>query len=342
MSQNRTMQVARIHRQGGPETLKLETVPVPTPGQGQVLIRVESASVNFSDVKRRRGDMYPFATPLPFVPGGEVAGTIAAVGPGVTELAPDMPVFGLVGGDGQGGYAQYAVAVAAQVNPRPPALDADRASALIVAGGTAMLLVKTVAGLQAGETILIPAASGSVGSYAVQIAKRVGAKVVAAAGSQPRADAALALGADIAIDYSRSDWAAEVHRATGGQGVDVLLEASGGLMLAQGLEALAPFGRAVVYGAASGRSAALDTHAIERFFYAPAQNQSLIAFNLGGWFIGRPDAAGAALGELIGGVLSGTIVTPPIQTLPLTEATQAHRLLESRQSIGKLILKPWL
>ena len=337
-----TMQAARIHAQGGPDELRVETVPVPRPGPGQVLIRVESASVNFSDVKRRRGDAYPFPTALPFVPGGEVAGTVAALGPGVDGPAVGSAVFALVGGDGQGGYAQFALAYAPQVTPLPPGLDADRASVLIVAGATAVLMLQQVARLQAGESILIPAAAGAVGGYAVQLARHLGAGLIVAGVSTPaKAEQARALGAHVSVDYTRPGWADEVRRATDGRGVAVLLEASGGALLAQGLHALAPFGRAIVYGAASGRAATLDAATLERFFYAPAPNQSLMAFNVGGWFVERPQVAGEALGGLIGLVARGVVALPPIQRLPLSEAAQAHRLLETRQTSGKLVLKPW-
>ncbi len=342
MPHPQTMQAARIHAQGGAERLRLETVAVPQPGPGQVLIRVEAASVNFSDVKRRRGDAYPFASALPFVPGGEVAGTVAAVGPGVEAPAVGAPVFALVGGDGQGGYAQFALAYAPQVTPLPPGLDFDRACGLIVAGATAALILKQVACLQPGQSILVPAAAGAVGSYVVQLAKHMGAGLIVAGVSTP-AKAALArsLGAHVSVDYTQPAWAEEVRRATDGRGVDVLLEASGGNLLAQGMAALAPFGRAIVYGAASGQAAALDAATLERFFYAPAPNQSLVAFNVGGWFLERPQRAAEVLGELIGLVVSGIVATPTIQRMPLAEAAEAHRLLETRQTSGKLVLKPW-
>jgi NADPH:quinone reductase len=342
MSITQTMQVARIHGQGGPEKLRTETVSVPEPGPGQVLIRVESASVNFSDVKRRRGDAYPFPSPTPFVPGGEVAGTVVALGPGVEGPAVGTSVFALVGGNGQGGYAQFALAYAPQVTPLPPGLDADRASVLIIAGATAALMIKQVAQLQAGQSVLIPAAAGAVGGYAVQLARHLGAGLIVAGVSTPaKAELARSLGAHVTVDYTRPGWADDVRRATDGRGIDVLLEASGGKLLAQGLQALAPFGRAIVYGAASGQAAVLDAATLERFFYAPAPNQSLIAFNVGGWFVDRPQAASAALGELIGLVARGIVATPAIHRMPLTEAAQAHRLLETRQTSGKLVLKPW-
>jgi NADPH:quinone reductase len=143
------------------------------------------------------------------------------------------------------------------------------------------------------------------------------------------------------VDCTKADWAGQVRESCGGRGVDVLLEASGGGSLAEGLRALAPFGRAVVYGAASGTDASLDAATVRSVFYDPAPNQSLVAFNLGGWFIERADAAGTALGEVIGLLAAGVVVAPTIQALPLQQAAQAHRLLEARQGVGKLVLKPW-
>ena len=342
MSIPATMLAMRASAPGSADALQSVRVPVPRPGPGQVLVRVEAASVNFSDVKRRRGDVYPFPTDWPYTPGGEIAGSVAACGDGVDGLAIGTPVFGLAGFDGRGGYAQYALALAAQVNPIPPGLDAARASVLVIAGGTAMLLIKHAGRLAAGESVLIPAAAGGVGHYAVQIARQAGARlVIAGASSKAKAEAALANGAHVTIDDTRDGWADEVQRATDGAGVDLLLESSGGAVLAPGLRALAPFGRAIVYGAASGRSGTLSAADLEHLLYAPALNQSLAAFNLGGWFMARPQQAGAAMGELIGGVLAGAITTPPITTLPLAQAAEAHRRLEARQVLGKIVLDPW-
>jgi NADPH:quinone reductase len=336
------MKVARAHRIGGSDELKFEDVPMPQAGPGQVLIRVESASVNFSDVKRRRGDTYPFPTAFPYVPGGEVAGTIAATGPGAEMHAIGSEVFALVGGDGQGGYAQFALAYAPQVFAIPPGIDMDRASALTIAGATAMLLLKQVGELAAGQSVAIPAASGGVGSYAVQIAKKLGAsKVIALAGGKDKLNHALKLGADVGINQLDTDWPEQVRKATGDKGVDLLLEATGARSLSDGMHAMASFGRIVVYGSASGNDAVLDTNTIARWLYAPAANQAILVFNLGGWFMERPEQASRAMGELIGMVASGAIKTPELHLMPLSDASKAHRMLESRETTGKIILKPW-
>lgn len=336
------METIRAHRYGTPDVLVLEEVPVPRPGPGQVLIKVESAGVNFSDVKRRRNDVYPFPTPLPYTPGGEVAGTIEALGDGVDGPPLGTPVFGLVGGDGSSGYAQFALANAPQVIPIPPGVSADVASGLVVAGSTAVLILRESARLQPGETVLVPGAAGGVGGYAVQIAKLLGAGVVIGAASTPEKRAAvLALGADHAVDYTQTDWPDHVREVTDGRGADVVLEMAGGAMFQQSLACLAPFGRAVVYGSTSAESLRFDPETVHTFFYDPSPNQSLVSFNLGLWFGLRPDAAVDALQTLIGFVASGRVKVPVGHVLPLRDAAEAHRMLEGRRTTGKIVLKPW-
>lgn len=336
------MKAVQAHRFGPPEVLVYGEVPTPEPGPGQVLIKVESASVNYADVMRRSNAPYPFPTALPYTPGSEVAGSVAALGAGAAGPPVGTPVFALVGRDGSSGYAQYAVADATQVIPIPPGLGPDEACALAVAGVTALLLLAEVARLQPGERVLVPGAGGGVGAYAVQLAKLRGAGAVIGAASTPAKRArARELGADHVVDYTQPDWPEQVRELSGGEGVDVLLEMSGGPALAQGLRCLAPFGRAVVYGMASREPLQLDQATLLRFFYDPSPNQSLHVFNLGLWFGMRPAAAVGALGELIGYAAAGRLQVPVGQALPLAQAAEAHRLLETRQSMGKLILKPW-
>lgn len=340
--QSNLMKAVRAKSFGTPDVLVLEEVPVPRPGPGQVLIRVESAGVNFSDVKRRRNDAYPFPTTLPYTPGGEVAGTVEELGEGVESPPVGTPVFALVGADGSTGYAQFALANASGVIPIPPGLSADVASGLVIAGSTAVLILKEAAHLQAGETVLVQGAAGGVGSYAVQIAKRLGAgTVIGAAGSPEKREAVRALGADHAVDYTRADWPNDVLELTGGRGVDVVLEMAGGASFEQGLSCLAPFGRAVVYGSSSGEPLRMGQETIRALFYDPSPNQSLVAFNLGLWFGMRPEVAVGALRTLIGFVASGQVKVPVGHVLPLSRAAEAHRMLEGRRTTGKIVLKPW-
>lgn len=336
----KTMKLARARGRGEP--LTLEEGPVPTPGPGEVLIRVESVGVNFSDVKRRRGDLYPFETRFPFVPGAEIAGEVVGLGPGVDGLAIGARVFSLAGAGGEGGYAQFATSYAPTVAPLPPGLPADLASVLLVAGTTAKLMMHEAARFAKGETVLIPSATGGVGSFAVQIARVLGAKkVVAAVGSPSKVGRARALGAHEVVDTSREDWPEEVRRLTEDKGVDLAFESAGGDSLEKSLRCLAPFGRLVVIGASGGASGRLTPEAIDQWLYAPALGQSIVAFNLGAWFQLRPQAAGAALGGLIEDLLRERLRPPAIQALPLSEAQRAHDLLEGRAVTGKLVLKPW-
>jgi len=289
---------------GPPEVLQYRHLPQPEPGPGQVRIRVESASVNYSDTMRRRNLPYPFPTPLPFVPGGEVAGAVHALGPDVDGPPVGTPVFALAGPDGSTGYAQYALAEAARVVPIPEGLGPDEACGLVVAGGTAMLALTATARLAPGESVLVEGAGGAV------------------------------------VDYTAHGWVEEVRELTGG-GADVVLHCSGAGLLPQALSCLAPFGRLVVTGLASGTPGALSPQEQSALLYAPALGQSVHGFNVGAFFGLRPDVAGQALGSLIGLVAQGTVKVPPRTMLPLSAAAVAHRDLEERTSVGKIVLEPW-
>lgn len=335
------MKVVQFHEYGTPEVLKYESAEKPEPAAGQILIKVEAASVNFSDVARRSNALYPFPTSLPFIPGNEVAGLVEGLGEGVEGPPIGTPVFALVG-NGSNGYAQYAVTSAAQVIPIPPGVSVDQAAALPVAGTTAMMVLREIAHLQSGETVLVQGAAGGVGSYAVQIAKVLGAGMVIGATSSPaKSQTVLDLGADHVVDYTQPDWMNRVRDLTNGRGVDVLLEMSGGQIFAQGLGCLAPFGRCIVYGVASGEPLSFDEATILRFFYNPSLNQSIHVFNLGLWFGMRPQAAARAMGDLIGYVASGQVKVQVSHQLPLSQAAEAHRMIEQRKTTGKIVLKPW-
>jgi NADPH2:quinone reductase len=332
------MKAARVHHKGGPEVLVLEDAPEPKPARGEVLIKVESASVNFSDVVRRRGDPYPYPTPSPFVPGAEIAGTVAGHGEGVSGPPLGTPVFALLGNVNAGGYAQYAVAPFDQVVVLPPPLDADpdRACTLVVAGVTALQTLVECGRMAAGDSVWIPAAAGGVGSYAVQIARALGAgKIIAGVGDLEKADFVRSLGAHEVVSYADAGWTERVRALTGGRGVDVALEMTGGAMFEQTLSILGAFGRLVVYGTASGEIANLQAPRLL------PQNQSVTGYYVSGWFAKRPRAALRALERLIELVRDGTVDVRIGNVLPLAEAAEAHRLLERRSSVGKIVLKPW-
>lgn len=316
-------------------------LPEPTPGPGEVLIRVAAASVNFSDVARRSGALYPFPTPLPFVLGGEVAGTIEAVGSGVEGLAIGTPVFGLAGADGRGGYAELALASARNVAPIPPGVDPAQEAGVVIAGVTATLLLTDVAPVGPATTLLIPAAAGGVGSYLVQIAKLLAVGTIIAAASTPvKRDRATALGANHVVDPTDPTWPEQVRELTAGRGVDVALEAAGGDSLDRTLTTLAPFGTAVVYGMASGSPGHIQQSTLEHLLYRPSLSPTLTVFNLGLHFGLKPDIAGAALGRLIGWVATGPLSVDVSERFALGDAAEAHRRLEARATTGKTVLIP--
>lgn len=335
------MKAIQMTEQGGPEVLRLVDLPDPQPGPGQILIRVEAAAVNFSDVMRRRGDDYPVPTPSPFVPGAEVSGTVVALGENVDGPAVGTPVFAMVGADASGGYAELAIAFAPNVIPIPPGLEPDAAAGIVVAGLAATVMLTETLGIKEGQSVFIPAAAGGVGGYAVQIAKLLGAgNVIAGASTEAKRQIALDFGADHAIDYSDPNWVKTVRDLTGGTGVDAALEMSGGDRLSESLGLLAPFGSLVVFGSVSGTPGRLDETAILPWLYDPAPNQSVVGFNLGPWFELRLPTAIAALQQLIGWVGSGQVRVPATHAFPLAEAAEVHRLLESGATTGKLVLKP--
>jgi NADPH2:quinone reductase len=332
-----TMKAAVIHAYGDPDVLKVEDVPTPVPKEGQVLVRVEAVSVNYADIVRRRNDPYPVPTPLPAILGGEVAGTVEAVGPGVWGLDVGDRVFALLGGGGSGGYAQYAVASATHVIPLPDGFDFDTACTLVVAGVTAYQALLEAGQLKPGESVFIPGALGGVGSYAVQLAKIFGAGlVIAGAGTAGRRAQALARGADHAVDYTSPDWPERVRELTGGKGADVVLDMAGGEVFTQSLSALASFGRLVVYGTASRQQATLAPRSLL------AKNQAVVGYYVAEWFAGRPRQSVEAFNALVRLITSGELDVAIADRLPLERAAEAHAAMQGRQALGKFVLKPWL
>ncbi|HEX7759630.1 MAG TPA: zinc-binding dehydrogenase [Caulobacteraceae bacterium] len=326
------MKAVRFHQTGGPDVLVYEDVPDPTPKAGEVLIKVEAVGMNFADVMRRRGDPYPQPSPPPFTLGVEVAGTVAALGEGVESIPVGTPVLAT---PGDGGYAQYICVPAATIVPLPPGVEFVAAAALVAHGLTAALVLRKAARLAEGESILVQAAAGGVGTFAIQLAKLYGAgKVIAAAGSADKRAAAERLGADASVDYTVPGWAKQVKDLTDGRGVDVVIEMAGGDNTHQSLAAMAPFGRLIMVGQASGASAVLDPWALAN------ENHSVVGFYVNG-YVGVPGLVEATLGEIMGYVMGGKLAPQIGAVLPLSKAAEAHRLLEGRQTTGKVVLQPW-
>lgn len=327
------MKTVRFHKTGGPDVLKFEDVPDPRPGPSEVLIKVEAVGVNFADVLRRRGDPYPMPSPTPFTLGGEIAGTVVELGDQVSGISVGSSVYVTCR---EGGYAQYLVAPASNVVLLPAGISPRQATTLVIQGLTAALAIKDSGRFVKGETVLIEAAAGGVGSFAVQLAKIYGAGTVIAAASTPDKRAfAMELGADLAVDYTDPNWAGVVKDMTGGRGADIVLEMTGGDTLPRAVDALAPFGRMVVYGLASAESVTVDPQILV------TSNQSITGFYIGGYFTGRPEIVKSELAALVGLVGEGKLKLPVGTVLPLSKAAEAHSLLEGRKTTGKTVLEPW-
>lgn len=316
------MRAIRISEWGGPEVLELvDDVPVPEPGPGQVRIKVSRAGVNFADTHARE-NRYIAKYELPLIPGSEVAGIIDGTDQRVVALLTT------------GGYAEYAVADEARVVEIPDGVSDATALAILLQGLTAWHLHRTAGRLAKGESVVVVAAAGGVGSLAPQLAKPMGAgRVIALASSPAKRELALELGADVALDPGREDLADALVEANGGRPVDVVLEMAGGPVFEAGYKALAPFGRIVVHGIASKEQNELRTGSIMR------GSKSVVGF----WFthcLEHPEMVGPPLQDLFDRVARGELRPTEGTTYALSEAAEAHRALESRSTTGKLVLDP--
>ncbi len=321
------MKAIRIHETGGPEVMHLEEIDAPTPKAGEILIKVAAAGINYADLAQRAGT-YLTRTRTPMTLGIEVAGTVADLGPGVNSPPQGTRVVAFCGG----GYAEYAIAQANMVIPIPPDIDFAHAAVLPVQGITAYQLLRESARIQPGESVLVHAAAGGVGTLAVQLAKLMGAgTVIGTASSAGKLDLVRRLGADVAINYTENNWVEQVLDATGGKGVDIILEMVGGQIAEQSLRCLAPFGRMVVFGAASGQIAQFS--GIQLMY----KNQAIIGYWLTSQ-LSRPERIALAITELMQYLSSGKLNIVVGQTFPLAEAAEAHRAIAERKTQGKVVL----
>jgi NADPH2:quinone reductase len=308
--------------------MNLEEIDTPKPGAGEVLIRVMAAGVNYADLAQRKG-AYLTPTRLPLTLGMEVAGVVEALGAGVAGLPVGTRVAALVGG----GYAEYAVATAGGVIPIPSGLDFAHAAAFPLQGLTAYQLLKESARLQTGESVLVHAAAGGVGTLAVQLAKLMGAgTVIGTASTEEKLDLARELGADVGINYTEDDWVDRVRAATGGNGVQIVLEMVGGRIAQQSLQCLTPFdGRMVVFGSASGEVAQFSGRDLMN------RNIAVLGYWLSPW-MSRPAQIAGAMQALMGYLDTGKLRIIVGQTYPLAEAAAAHQAMAARQTTGKVVL----
>ena len=328
------MRQIQISEYGTRDVLKLIETDVPQPKRGEVLIKIEAAGINFSDVLRRR-NTYSLPTPLPYVLGQEAVGKISALGDEVdTETFQiGSPVLAIL--PYGGGYSEYVAAAAEFCVPLPPQIDAAAATAIFVQGSTAYLILHEVIKNFAGKSIVIHAAAGGVGSILVQLAKSGGAgRIIATGGSDEKLTAARSFGADEAVNYSIKGWTQKVIEANGGKKVDFILEMVGGEIYTQSFECLAEGGSMVVYGAASGEKGYIHSeHFVD-------ESQNLLSFNLGYFIRNKTDLWQQALGALIKLVAAGALKISVKDVFPLADAVEAHRRLEARLTTGKIVLKP--
>lgn len=326
------MKAIQVTQSGGPEVLRLLDLPEPTPGEGQVVVKVEAAGVNYADILSRRG-LYPLAPPPPFVPGFEVAGTVAALGPKVSGLNVGGRVVGFTVGSA-GGYADRALAPAPLLFRLPAGVSFEDAAAHFIAFNTAYHCLKTRGRVQPGETVLIQAAAGGVGTAAVQLAKLFGARAIACASSDDKLAKVKALGADVTINYATTDFVEAAKRETGGRGAHVVLESVGGEVFEKSLQALAPGGRLVVFGAASGVPGTVRVPVLQR------NNLTVATFSIKGTAAQDPAGLRAGALELLGLLGQGKLRPVIGRTYPLAEAAQAQPHIEGRGSYGKVLLIP--
>ncbi|NNU92029.1 quinone oxidoreductase [Geobacillus sp. NFOSA3] len=324
------MKVVQFTKYGDPEVLEMVEMERPIPTGRRVLIKVEAIGVNYADTARREGH-YVVPTPLPFIPGAEVAGVVSEVGEDVTSVHIGQRVVALIE---SGGYAEYVNVDERGVISIPDELDFQQAVALPVQGLSAYHILKTMGRLEEGETVLIHAAAGGVGTLAVQLAKifRAG-NIIATASTEEKRALAKQLGADAAIDYTKEGWKDEVLEYTNGKGVDVALEMAGGDIFHQTLDCLAPFGRLVVYGVASGQFTRMNPARLM------GKNLSVIGFFLP-QIMRKSELYQQSLQELLTYVQTGKLILAIGGVYPLEQAAEVHRLLQSRKTHGKLILVP--
>ncbi len=324
------MKAIKVEEFGEPGVLQHVDVGRPEPGEGEALIEVRSAGINYADTMRRR-NQYVEAQDLPFIPGSEVAGIVAEVGEGVDDVSAGDRVVTLLG---TGGYAQYAVAPTQNLIPLPEELDFDNAAAIPLQGLTAYHCIKTSGALKEGESVLVHAAAGGVGTLSVQVAKLLGAgTVIATASSEEKLDLARSLGADVLIDYTEEDWPEKVREATQGKGADIILEMVGADFPEKNLKCLNVFGRMVVFGAASGERGTIVPAALMKRCHA------VVGFYLP-QIMTRPDLFVPSLREVLAWISSGNLKLTIGATYPLDDAAEAHSDLEGRKTTGKLLLNP--
>ncbi|HSJ96517.1 MAG TPA: zinc-binding dehydrogenase [Myxococcota bacterium] len=335
-----------IPASGPPEVLELREARDPLPGPGEVRIRVEAAGVNFADVMGRMG-LYPDLPPLPVVPGYEVAGRVDAVGP---DTFPDWVGRDVVAMTRFGGYSDVVCVPERQAFTRPPGMDAEQGAALPVNYLTAFQLIEVMGGQRAGDTVLIHSAGGGVGIAAIQLARRIGARVIGTASAGKHA-ALREMGVEHCIDYRREDFAARVRELTGGRGVELALDAVGASSFRDSYRSLAPTGRLGMFGlsaAATGKRrrpvAALRAGlATVRLRWGPLrlmnENKGVFGVNVGHLW-GETERIAGWMETLLGHWRDGAVRPVLAERFPFARAAEAHHFVQDRKNLGKVLLVP--
>jgi NADPH2:quinone reductase len=329
----KTMRAVQISRFGGPEVLTIAEVPKPVPGPGQVRIRLQVIGVNFADTLMRM-NRYAITPSLPAILGSEATGVVENVGAGVESMTVGqrvaVPLFATA--NPMGGYAEYAVIEAGLAVPLPDKLSFEAATALMVQGLTALYLTRQAP--PNGKSVLVNAAAGGVGSILVQLAKRAGAaKIIAGASSENKLALARLLGADFGVNYTAAGWIEKLRLFTGGSGPDIIYESVGDAVTMDSLEALAPLGRIIIYGALNIQKFQIGVPELVRLIF---KNQSLTGFAFTPLL--TPESLKAGLAELFDLAAGGKIKVTIGGSYPLDRVTEAHEALESRRTTGKIVL----
>lgn len=315
-------------RHGDPELLEWQELPDPVPGKGQVLLRVEAAGVNFPETLIIR-NLYQFKPPLPFVPGGEAAGVVEAVGEGVSRFAPGDRVIAMTG---TGAFAEKLLAAEHQCVPVPAGMPSDLAAGVTMTYGTSHHALKQRAQLKEGETLLVLGAAGGVGLAAVELGRLMGARVIAAASSPEKLELARAHGADAAINYETVDLKERVKALTGGKGADVIYDPVGDRFAEPAFRSIAWNGRYLVVGFAAGEIPKLPLN------LPLIKGAAIVGVFWGAFTMHEPDVHRANMEELVRWFAEGKLRPHVGARLPLAEGGRAIRMLMERNAMGKVIL----
>jgi len=328
------MKVVRIHAYGGPEQLRYEDVDTEAPGAGEAFVRHTAIGVNFADLHNREG-RYPLPR-LPHVLGGEAAGVVEAVGPGVTQVKIGDRVAYAAGGPkfAPGSYAEGRVFPAERLICVPDEIDDVSAAALFTKGLTAQYLIRSVYRVQAGDTILVHAAAGGVGQFLAQWANHLGARVIGVVSSQEKAEIAAANGCRHVIQASDPDIPGRVRSLTGGEGVPVVYDSVGKDTFETSLDCLRPHGLMVSFGSASGRVPPFDIFALN------AKGSLSVTSAAFAWFVRSREELLSRAADVVDVVLKGAVAINVNQRFALKDSADAHRALESRKTVGSTVLLP--